>query len=314
MWKKFFLSTVGIYLMLCSATVAINFAVDPYNVYQSARTVGFNFFAGISQNHERLFKAIALINRRPDIVVLSNSKADFAIDPSVFGANSYNAAVRNAQPKELLAFAKAARRVNPNLKRLIVAVDFEMFALDKESMSGFDPEQLDADRITVDNIFRTLLTLDALNDSLSTVEFNRFYQRDFPAFEPDGKFSEPALYELFTFENSFVRNSNDMKDWAPVDPILYEQKFEDFRELVELCRDGGIELTVLILPVHRYHFERYPKAQYKDWQKKLTSITPVEDFASIFINDITIDNRKFFWDAAHIKAQAFEHYICPMFQ
>ena len=314
MWKKFFLSTVGMFLVLCSITAAFNFAVDPYNIYQSARTIGFNFFADASQNHERLFKAIEMIRRRPTVVVLGNSKADFAIDPTIFGADSYNAAVRNAQPKELLAFAKAARRVNPDLKRLIVAVDFEMFALDKESMSGFDPEQLNADHITVENIFRTLLTLDALKDSLSTVKLNRIYQRDFQAFEQNGKFSEPALYELFTFENSFTYNSNAMSNWAPIDPSVYDRKFEEFRELVELCRDGGIELTVLIMPVHRYHFERYPSAQYKDWQKKLTSITPVEDCVSIFINESTIDEEKNFWDAAHIKAQVFKNYICARFQ
>ena len=133
------------------------------------------------QSHERLFKAVALINQRPDVVVIGNSKADFAIDPQLFGERAYNASVRNAQPKELLAFARAAVRSNPNLERLIVVVDYEMFAIDQESMSNFDPEQLSADHITVKNFFGTLLTTDALADSLSTVKFNRIMQRDFPA-------------------------------------------------------------------------------------------------------------------------------------
>ena len=105
-----------------------------------------------------------------------------------------------------------------------------------------------------------------------------------------------------------------MSNWAPIDPSVYDRKFEEFRELVELCRDGGIELTVLIMPVHRYHFERYPSAQYKDWQKKLTSIAPVEDYISMSIDDNSIDVEENFWDAAHIKASALEHYICARFQ
>ena len=312
MWRKFFLSTIGMFLLMCFSSAAFNFAVDPYNVWQSNRTLGFNFFADISQHHERLFKAVALINQRPNVVVIGNSKADFAIDPQLFGERAYNASVRNAQPKELLAFARAAVRSNPNLERLIVVVDYEMFAIDRESMTGFDPEQLSADRITVKNFFATLLTTDALADSLSTIKFNRIMQRDFPAFDPDGKFSEPALYELFTFENSFTRNSIEMTHWAPVDPIVVERKFEDFNAIVKLCRDHAIELTVVILPVSRYHFERYPSERYRLWQKKLTSLAPVHDFASIFMNASTIDDEKNFWDAAHVKARAFEDYICPM--
>ena len=314
MWRRFFLSTAGIFLLLCALTAAFNFSVDPYNIYQVQRTIGFNFYSDVAQHHERLFKAIELIRRKPDIVVLGNSKADFAINPDLFGADAYNAALRNAQPKELLAFARAARRLNPNLKRLIIAVDFEMFALNQEFMTGFDPDQLNADRITVKNIFNTLLTVDALDDSISTVKFNRFYQRDFQPFETNGKFSEPALYEIFTFENSFTHNSNQMSHWAPIDPDIYNRKFDEFKQIVDLCREGGIELTVLILPVSRYHFEHYPSTEYNLWQKKLASIAPVKDFASIFINDSTIDNEKNFWDAAHIKARAFEHYIWAMFQ
>lgn len=314
MWRRFFLSTVGTFLILCVLTAAFNFAVDPYNIYQTKRTIGFNFYSDVAQHHERLFKAIELIRRRPNVLVLGNSKSDFAIDPALFGADAYNAALRNAQPKELLAFARAAVRLNPNLERMIVAVDFEMFAINQESMTGFDPDQLDSDRITVKNVFNTLLTVDALEDSASTVKFNCIYQRDFQPFEPDGKFSEPALYEIFTFENSFTRNSDQMSRWTPIDPDIYDRKFNEFRELVELCRQRGIELTVMILPVSRYHFERYPSTAYQLWQKKLTSITPVEDFVSIFINDSTIDDEKIFWDAAHIKAWAFEHYICAMFQ
>lgn len=314
MWRRFFLSTAGIFLLLCALTAAFNFSVDPYNIYQPPKTIGFNFYSDVVQHHERLFKAIELIRRRPDIVVLGNSKSDFAINPDLFGANAFNASLRNAQPKELLAFARAARRVNPHLKRLIIAVDFEMFAFNQEYMTGFDPDQLNADHITIKNIFNTLLTVDALDDSISTVKFNRLYQRDFQPFETNGKFSEPALYEIFTFENAFTHNSNQMSRWAPIDPDIYNRKFDEFQEIVELCREGGIELTVLILPVSRYHFERYPSTEYKLWQKKLADITPVKDFASIFINDSTIDNEENFWDAAHIKARAFEHYICAMFQ
>lgn len=314
MWRKFFLQTIAMFLVLCSTSAAINFFVDPYNIYQSARSVGFNFFTDVAQNHERLFKAIALIDRKPSVVVLGNSKADFAIDPKIFGADSYNASVRNMQPLEMLAFARAAIRVNPALERLIVVVDYEMFAYDEESMPGFDPDQLDADRITLGNLFRTLLSYDALDASLSTVELNRFYQREFMSYEPDGKFSEPALYELFTFENSFVHNSNDLRDWEPPDPSIYARKFDAFRELVELCRARGIALTVMILPVHRYHLESYPPEEYRRWQKKLTSIAPVDDYVSICINTGTIDDENKFWDAAHIKAAAFERYICARFQ
>ncbi len=314
MWRKFFLQTVIIFLMLCSIAAAINFAVDPYNVYRSARSVGFNFFTDVAQKHERLFKSIALIERRPSIVVLGNSKADFAVDPKIFGADSYNAAVRNMQPLEMLAFARAALRINPALERLIVAVDYEMFAYDEESMPGFDPEQLSADRITLGNLFRTLLSYDALDASISTVKLNRFYRRDFTSYEPDGKFSEPALYELFTFENSFVHNSNDLRAWTPPAPSMLERKFDAFRELVELCRSSGVELTVMILPVHRYHLESYPPAAYHWWQKKLTSIAPVEDYVSICIDNGIFDDEKNFWDAAHIKAAALEHYICARFQ
>ena len=302
------------FIAMCSITGALNFAVDPYNVWQSNRTIGFNFFADAAQHHERLFKSVALINKCPSAVVLGNSKSDFAIDPNLFGSRAYNASVRNAQPKELLAFAQAAVRSNPNLQHLIIAVDFEMFALDQQSMPGFDPQQLSSDHITAKNFFGTLLTIDALADTLNTVKQNHFDQRDFPAFDPNGKFSEPALYELFTFENSFVHNSNAMTHWAPVDPILLEQKFDDFNQIVKLCRDRQIKLTVLILPVHRYHFDRYPVEAYREWKKKLTSLTPVYDFASIFFNDSTIDDEKFFWDAAHVKAWAFERYIWARFQ
>ena len=314
MWKKFFGATLGLFLALCISTAAFNFAVDPYCIWQSERTIGFNFFADAAQNHERLFKAIELINRKPNVVVLGNSKADFAIDPNVFGTHSYNAAVRNAQPLELLAFVDAAIRINPALEKIIIAVDYEMFAYDAESMPGFDPEQLQADRITLKNFFKTLLSFDALRAGFHCVEFNRIFDRDFQSYEPSGKFSEPALCELFTFENSFSRNSLAMKNWSPIDPKLRAEKFDTFAKIVRLCRERNVELGVLIMPVHPIHRAAYPQADYDRWQKKLTSLAPVRDFGSIYKFDNTIDNDKNFWDAAHLKAAAFRHYICAMFQ
>ena len=318
MYKKFCAVFAGASASLLLLIFALNFLVDPYDVWENERYTGVNLYAIRSENRERLLKPIHVLKDKPDAIFLGNSKCDFSLDPEHFKEitgieKTYNMAVRNGLPYEFRKYVEMAVNNNPDLKTIILTLDYDMFREPVASMPGFDEEQTRKKHITRSNLVSTTLSMDASIDSLITLKENHDYKYEFPTYEKDGKLSEGALYTIFSDEASFYKNTRLLV----VDQFLlakhpnieaYNEKFKDIERIVDLCNERGIELKVVVLPAHAIHLDSYDSSwqRYEDWARRLAEIVPFVCFN--LYNEITMSNpgtdsagNEYFWDTAHIK-------------
>ena len=220
-WKNFYITMLATISILCIGSVSINILVDPYDIWRDKRSIGFNFCAIRSENVERLMKPIRVLEIEPETILLGNSKIDFAMNPI---DNGYNLGLRNAQPLEILKIVETT-----HARKIILAIDFEMFIDRRESMPGFDENQLESNHITLGNFFRSTLSLDSLRDSFVTVEKNHREQLDFPTIDRGGKYDDRFLTKLFEFENDFYSTSRQMIiEVEKSDPKMFQKKIREF--------------------------------------------------------------------------------------
>ena len=66
---------------------------------------------------------------------------------------------------------------------------------------------------------------------------------------------------------------------------LSEDRFNDFKKIVEFCRQNNIELIVFISPSHATQWEALRVTDrwdsFEEWKRKMVAITPVWDFPAI---------------------------------
>lgn len=304
MWKKFFITAIFISLLLCAGTIAANIYVDPYDVWSDNRLFGFNLCAYRNEDLERLTKPIKVNQLNPTVIFIGNSKTDFGLNPDSYITNEvYNLSLRNGQPHEILEFIKLAC-MNNNVRKIFLAIDFEMFADPREIMPGFDEDQLQSTRMTLHNFFLTTLSYDAVKDSIITVQKNSELKPHYRTIKLNGEYDDDFLQIIFNGENEFLATTRQLvvEGYKLERSGMYHKKLHDFEEICNLCHSKNIELQIFIPPVHTTHIEAYEihRELYESWLKQIVQIlsVPIIDFVSV--NQITTD-EKYFWNASHMK-------------
>lgn len=314
-WKKFFWTLFGAMFFLCAATIFFNMFIDAYGIYSLPHKVGLNYFPCKSKNTERLCKPLHFAEKNPSIIFLGNSKADFALDGEFFAELSgreknsvYNLAVQNCQIYESRKFLEYALKLNPDLQKVVLALDFEMFMEGIQSIPGFEPARLETRHITRKDFFETTLSFDALKANIFSLQQNFIHDYDYKFFSPDGKFTEKNLENIFRFEDSFAKNSRNVMMMSRYNAVLPKEKFSELREIKKICAEKNIELQAVILPVHVSHLRSYflDRETFENWLRQTVEIIPVTSFLdcpeiSDVNPDLPLDENIYFWDSAHVK-------------
>lgn len=302
MWRRNFLITLTIFIGLCLGTVVINILIDPYDVWNDERRLGFNLCAYRDEDLERLTKPIRINQFKPETIFIGNSKTDFGLNPDYVDSKIYNLSLRNGQPHEILKFIEHAY-LN-GTRKIFLALDFEMFADSREIMPGFDSEQLETTHMTRKNLFLTTLSFDAIRDSVITFRKNSDELPNFRTIKLNGEYDDRFLQIIFDNEHEFLATTRQLivEAYKLENSDTMLKKFQDFEQILEFCHENQIQLVIFIPPVHSTHIEGYSlhRDMYEAWLKKLveTSDIPIIDFVAI--NPITTD-EKFFWNSSHMK-------------
>lgn len=302
MWKRNFLITLAIFIGFCLGTVTINILIDPYDVWNDERRLGFNLCAYRDEDLERLTKPIRINQFKPQTIFIGNSKTNFGLDPDYIDEKIYNLSLRNGQPHEILKFIEHAY-LN-GTRKIFLAVDFEMFADPREIMPGFDSDQLKSTYMTRKNLFLTTLSFDAIRDSVTTFRKNSDELPNFRTIKLNGEYDDRFLQIIFDNEHEFLATTRQLivEAYKLENSDTMLKKFKDFEQILKFCRENKIQLVIFIPPVHSMHIEGYSlhRDMYEAWLKKLveTSNIPIIDFVAI--NSITTD-EKFFWNSSHMK-------------
>lgn len=300
-------------LIFSGAICVINILVDPFGIWKVWHNKSVNIYKPEQEKHERLYKAIEIINIKPSIIFIGTSRVLIGLDPSHYSETHrepvYNAAVTSARMNEILSYFKHALQNQPDLKQVIIGIDFYIFNRIETNRPYFPSDQIGKKHITFNNFIKTTASLDALISSIQTVKSN-WDNPTHSSFEPNGKWSEISLlnkYGKITDLKSFTSiNGLNINDTYTTYEISQE-RIENFRELVSICRNKNIDIKVFISPSHVTDMEAIRASgkwqEFETLKRLLCDITPIWDFSGF--NSITTESitpeRQYYWDSSHYK-------------
>ncbi|WP_222426879.1 DUF1574 domain-containing protein [Hyella patelloides] len=271
-----------------------NWLIDPQDIFKSPNYWKINHEKINKDNNDRLFKAVDIIRLQPENIIMGSSRTKQGIDPesSALGKeqNFYNLAINGPNFYEARRYIEHAIHNQPELKEIILGVDFFMFNQDLENQPTFNSSRLEKNHLIFDDAVKNLFSLDVVNNSLETIKASQNspdtvdddYGDD--GFMPNRNFNNGQT--IWRFNQSiklyFSLHSNYQ---------FSESYWNDFKQIVQLCRENNIELKVFLSPAHATQWESIYTTKrwdvFEQWKRELVKIIPVWDFSGY--NSITTE-------------------------
>ncbi|WP_421657573.1 hypothetical protein [Leptothermofonsia sp. ETS-13] len=297
--------------LMSSVTVGlVNATIDPYGVIGTPKIRRFNDLKPRQFSNVRLFKAADIIRLKPEVVLLGSSRTDLGLDPAhpAFSKaqSVYNLGLVGPNMYEVRRYFEHALANQPNLKQVVIGIDFFMFNRYNKNAPDFVDNRLGKHFYKLKDLLAITLSSMALNASLETIEASfqldafYLYAANGMRYVYGGKVKEPVKVQFEQSISEYLNSAEYYKQFQ-----LSQAYLADFRTLVEICKARNIDLKVFISPSHATQFEAIRVAghwsKFEDWKREVVKITPVWDFSGY--NTITTEpihnGMKYYWDNSH---------------
>ena len=329
-YRRYIFSFLAVVFFLMGLVGAFNFLVDPYGVMGNLSIVGFNKVKSENHNHVRLFKALAITKLTPKSVFLGSSRAEVGLDPNHPALEDYqpvyNLGITGGNIYEAKRYLQHAIANQPDLKLVVLGLDFFMFNQFGKLTPSFRENRLEQTSITFQDAWEVLFSLDALISSKLTIIRNRnepnatghFYQngmRDTPYFIRETYHNQPQEIIFVEVLKAFRTRPEFYQKYQ-----LSESNMNDLKSLINICRQRGIKLELFISPCHATEWEVIRDAGFwpvfEEWKRRIVAMSPVWDFSGY--NSITIEsisnNMKNYIESSHYRKEVGDVVINRIFQ
>lgn len=316
-YRNWSLTVIILCMLLIGFIVALNFLVDPYNIFESPTYERFNKHK--IESKEYILKAKEIANQKPDTIFLGSSRTRQGLSPSYYerivGEDAYNVGLPGATMYVELKYFEYALKNNPKLKRVIIGLDFEAFNRFGINPSSFDEKHLSDKRWIKEDLILNLFTIRALTDSMHVIIENRknisILTQD--SLLEDGSHNESVQLDIHQELlnkgiNPFYKH---LEEYLVNEQLLEKYDLSDkdisyFKKIVELCEENQIELIAFIQPTHALQWTGIEEAgfwvQLEQWKKEIVHITSVWDFSGYnSITTTSTDNFDVYFDQSHYR-------------
>lgn len=290
-------SLLGITAIPIMIVGLINWLVDPQDIFKTPNYWGINHEKITKDRNDRLFKAVDVVRLQPNTIIVGSSRTKQGIDPESAvlvannGDNVYNLALNGPNFYEVRRYIEHAIYNQPELEQIILGIDFFMFNQDLDNQPTFKESRLEKEQIIIGDAVQNLFSLDTLANSLEIAK---------------ASIESPATVNDNYGDNGFMPNrnyDNGETIWRFHQSIrLYyslhsdyqfsESFWNDFKDVVRLCKENNIELKVFISPSHSTHWESIYQTKrgevFNEWKRKLVEFVPLWDFSGY--NSITTES------------------------
>ena len=202
--RRFLFLVLGFLVAFGLLVAATNVIIDPYMLFDRDRVAGFNAIKPAVETREAMMKTHQATRVSPKTVILGSSRSDIGLNPASVAWPAamqpvYNLSTVGADLATNLLFLKrllANGRAQP--ATLVVGLDFESFLLEPASAAPSERTELTAANDETGlfsgarDLLASTLTLDALEDSLSTLWTN-YHQLLTLDLQSDGRLTEGHL-------------------------------------------------------------------------------------------------------------------------
>ncbi len=274
-----------------------NVIIDPYHAYDSPILLGINQEKPKKEHNDRLFKALDIIRKKPEIIILGSSRTKQGINPEnpVFNNDKsvYNLAINGPNTYEVRRYLEHAIYNNKDLKLVVLGIDFFMFNKTLANQPSFSESRLNKSHIDITDLLNTTVSLDTLDSSIKTIKASKATEltdiNQVKNYGKNGFFPNRNIYDGKTkakFDGSIKLYFELHSDYQ-----FSEAYFQEFEKIVNLCKENNLELKVFISPSHSTDNEAISVTQQgkvlEDWKRKMVQFTPVWDFSGY--NSITTE-------------------------
>ncbi|MGQ4648282.1 hypothetical protein [Lyngbya aestuarii] len=301
-----------------------NILVDGSGIFNSPKIANFNELKPAIYSHVRLFKAVGVSRKKPKNIILGSSRSDIGLDPdhpSLASDSAYNLALVGPNMYEVRRYFEHALANQPELKTVVLGIDFFMFNENWHNSPDFDEARLGRKSPKIQDLINASLSLDALDLSKQTVgasvesDAYYLYKSNGLRYVYGNKPDEPLKVKFEKMLTEFLRGERAYPNYKSSQSFL-----NDFRLLVETCKEKNIDLKVFISPIHVTQLEAINTAgvwsEFEDWKRQVVEITPVWDFSGY--NSITtepISNQmKNYWDSSHYRKEVGDLILNRLFE
>lgn len=245
--RRYLRLTIALVLAGLGAVVALNAVVDPFGVYPSVHFESLDPYR--SGRASRTGRAALLLRGDAQTILMGSSKVEVGLDPldpALGGHVTYNVGLSHTHLSELPSVFALALRHNPDLRRILLAVDFRMVRRKLPSNADFDLSALNQDISGIEYQTDKLVSHRAVKGSIETLA--RWALGRPAGSTPQGHFNRFRTsrhpQEIFARELQAVyrRAYAEMK----YDPSMVER----VHEMLDLAQRANVRVDVVILPTH----------------------------------------------------------------
>lgn len=288
---KFLKKSLLFMLILAVISVGVCTMIDPHNVFHAdhLRNTGVTS----AQNYLKMRYILA----NPDkfnAFIMGSSRVGNIHPEQINGERCYNMTYSEGVPNEQLANLQTMLKHGICPKHIYLGVDSLSYTDDYERHT--ETAYLVPYELSVSHPFRFWkLFLDP------AYAVKAFFDQML-----DGGAGETLNPEIF-YEYGWNADYNTLTDFdfetaeASIgEKDFREETLRDLSEIVSLCRENGIELTVFTNPMYAVTYEQSVKQGYCDFLEKLAEITPYYNFSGY--NSVT-QNSGNYLDPSHYNAE-----------
>lgn len=294
-----------------------NVAIDPYNVLNSPTFSGINVLKPEQDKQNKLFKAVEVMRFKPKIILLGSSRIVLGLNPEhpslLNGNNTYNLGIPGVHVYELRRYLEHVIVNQPNLKQVVIGIDFFMFNDFNKNSFQVQENLLEKTAIPLQDLLNIVFSLEGFEASKTTIALNRKASDLTPYYlngMRDNKKTDESNDNKETMKSIFLKgikrylnDSNYYKNYS------LNVSLTEFKKVIDICRDRNIDVKVFISPEHTTQMEAIRVAGlwsvFEEWKRQVSTITPVWDFAEY--NKITTESinneMQYFLDSTHYRKE-----------
>ncbi|MGL4997537.1 MAG: hypothetical protein ACRC5T_00900, partial [Cetobacterium sp.] len=293
--KKHFFKSISTIIFTMLSVVSLNYYMDVYQIFNGNH---INIRGTINQRYLKE-KYILENKEKYDSFILGSSRVGTLKGENLKNGKFYNMNLYGGLPKEALSILKLFNKNNVEIKNIILGIDDFAQYTNPEShdndLSKFSYEKITQNKF---EIYKTYLLINPFNK----LTYNYFFgdKGNNVDILNTGKWSQP-LKEI-EIENNLEKHNQDeifkipysnLENISRIDKTMFEIK-----EIIDLCKENNIKLTVIFLPLHKTTFENNNPENLNAFKNRLLELTNYWDFAEL--NKFT-ENNYYWYEASHYR-------------
>jgi hypothetical protein len=328
-------------VLICMALVALfNWWVNPYRLFQSSPPSALTEIKVRPESNIATIKLLNAIDRRPEVVIFGNSRADVGLDPAHpalvrLGQPVYSLAVPGQGILDVLANFRTMLR-ETDVQTAIIGVDFIDFVVDAQPVAALAKgDSIETTRLGLLERFRALLTITGLQDSIRTLFSAR---ASLPATLRNDGFNPMLDYQVMAarsgYRAMFTQRFQEMEkrlDQARLgltpEGAIDSAEMAALREIFQLAAAHDVRLVVFTYPYHADYLMLYRRlglqGPLEAWKRFLVAadadttraypdapravfwdFATYSRYATLPVPDTAKDEAaRWYWEAGHFKKE-----------